>query len=303
MAVMAMLMLFMGPTVRGFRAYDCNNSTGTVEYYSLLEPGPCIETHQQERPIVRSVTGEIVQLKKERLIQVTRCQVIETMVSQYCGFRSRVGVTRYHKFREPYDISAAVCRTAAKDKTITTEKKVYPVKMGTTTSHTQFITGSLDDSHTCQVGVVDYGGKVLGDQTAQAIFEVTIREEWARVNDVTGMITMASSGIIAPVKDQTVMDSAEGTYVWQHTEQACPDSIVQLYYGEVKVLTGLPEDGPETFVGGLVIVEGRNKDQVAGLEITENLVMCGRAGVRTHIKNIIVFFSPNGRNGSGIWQV
>ncbi len=39
-------------------------------------------------------------------------------------------------------------------------------------------------------------------------------------------------------------------------------------------------------------MEGSEKDQVAGLELTESFLLCGRAAMRTHIKNIVIFFHP-----------
>jgi len=42
-------------------------------------------------------------------------------------------------------------------------------------------------------------------------------------------------------------------------------------------------------VGGLVIVDGPKKDQVAGLELTETYVLCGRHAAKTHIRNMVVF--------------
>ncbi len=45
-------------------------------------------------------------------------------------------------------------------------------------------------------------------------------------------------------------------------------------------------------VGGLAIVEGSEKDQVAGLELTESFLLWGRAAMHTHIKNIVIFFHP-----------
>ncbi|MFO0005846.1 MAG: hypothetical protein ACK559_32445, partial [bacterium] len=77
------------------------------------------------------------------------------------------------------------------------------------------------------------------------------------------MITM-DSGIISRTTDRSIMDSAEGTYVWSHYEESCPDTIVKLYSGPIKVLTNTSA----TFNGGLAIVEGRDKNQVAGLELT-----------------------------------
>jgi hypothetical protein len=48
-----------------------------------------------------TVYGEIVQIKQDRIISVFRFQVIETIVSQYCGHFSSAGVTRYIRFRDP----------------------------------------------------------------------------------------------------------------------------------------------------------------------------------------------------------
>jgi hypothetical protein len=39
-------------------------------------------------------------------------------------------------------------------------------------------------------------------------------------------------------------------------------------------------------------MSGRDKNQVAGLELKKTMVLCGRAVQRTHIKNIAVFFHP-----------
>ena len=50
-----------------------------------------------------------------------------------------------------------------------------------------------------------------------------------------------------------------------------PDSIVQLYLGDIKVLS----NSSSSYVGGLAIVEGSEKDQVAGLELTESFLLCG----------------------------
>ncbi len=44
--------------------------------------------------------GEIVQIKKEWLVQVTRCMASQTVKSAYCWFQSRSGVERYDKFHE-----------------------------------------------------------------------------------------------------------------------------------------------------------------------------------------------------------
>jgi hypothetical protein len=63
---------------------------------------------------------------------------------------------------------------------------------------------------------------------------------------------------------------------------------VQLYLGSIKVLS----NSSTSYIGGLAIVEGSEKDQVASLELTESFLLCGRAAMQTHIKNIVIFFHP-----------
>jgi hypothetical protein len=43
-----------------------------------------------------------MQMKRERLIRITRCHFVESVLSQYCSWQSRAGVVRYLKFWEPY---------------------------------------------------------------------------------------------------------------------------------------------------------------------------------------------------------
>jgi hypothetical protein len=47
-----------------------------------------------------------------------------------------------------------------------------------------------------------------------------------------------------------------------------------------------------TFTDGTAIMSGRDKNQVAGLELKETMILCGRAAGTTHIKSIAVFFHP-----------
>ncbi len=75
------LMLTGAPRIYGFQAYDCNNASAPLEQYSLLEPEPCPDMLKQHE-LERNLEGEIMQLKKERLIHTTRCQVYETIQTQ-----------------------------------------------------------------------------------------------------------------------------------------------------------------------------------------------------------------------------
>ena len=63
--------------------------------------------------IERELYGEIVQIKKEWLVQVTRCTATQTIKSVYCGWQSRTGPERYANFHDPITIEPADCRRAA----------------------------------------------------------------------------------------------------------------------------------------------------------------------------------------------
>ncbi len=246
--------------VEGFQAYNCSNSSNPVDMYSLLDPEPYPDVAMDD-VVKRMLHGEIVQMKRERLIRITRCHVVKSIMSQYCGWQSRAGVVRYLKFHEPYTVEPSACRHAKKTGMIVINKKSWPVQMG---GLSDYLEGSLDLAHNCQVGTHTHGGVVIDCHVTQSILEVSVRMEWARVDEVSGMIT-TTSGIIAPVTDRSMMETLDGTYVWEYSQEDCPDSIVQLYLGSIKVLS----NSSTSYVGGLAIVEGSTKDQVAGLELGE----------------------------------
>jgi hypothetical protein len=86
LAMVAMLCLVgQGRLVMGFVAYDCANSTNRMDAYSLLEPAAC-PTHGDHHEVERTIFGEIVQMKKDRTVPIFKCMVIESVMSQYCGF-------------------------------------------------------------------------------------------------------------------------------------------------------------------------------------------------------------------------
>ena len=183
----------------------------------------------------RTIYGEIVQIKTERRVPVYRCAVIETVVSQYCGFLSAGGVVRYLKFREPRRVEAQDCRRARTTGRLTIGGKEYQVTAGTTTSHSTFLAGDLTDTGDCSTGTMEtVTGAKLGGQAAQAVYEITVSEELAKVNDLSGTITL-DNGIASKVGDLSLMDSMVGTYVWDHEEEACSKTLIQLYLSLIHI--------------------------------------------------------------------
>jgi hypothetical protein len=198
-----------------------------VESYSLLEPDTCANMGK-DGEVETSVYGEVAQVKQDRMIPVFRCMVIETLVAQYCGMFSAAGVKRYIRFRELRPLEAWECRQARLNGQVHINGKMLVGKIGATISHTMFLTGGLDDESRCEVGIVTLpDGKVLNRQVAQGLYEITLREEFARLNKLTGSLTLTSG-------DKSLVDSLEGTVVWEYDAMACPQMTVKLFRGMMK---------------------------------------------------------------------
>jgi hypothetical protein len=52
------------------------------------------------------------------------------------------------------------------------------------------------------------GGRKIGGQAAQAVYEITVLEEYAKVNNMTGTIIVAS-GLNAKAADLSLTNSVE----------------------------------------------------------------------------------------------
>jgi hypothetical protein len=287
---LALLMCLMGSPVEGFTAYDCSNRSNIVEAYSLLEPNVCANMGK-EGEVETTVYGEIVQIKQDRIIPVFRCIVVETLISQYCGMFSAAGVTRYIRFWELKPLEAWECRQARRSGKIVINRQTLE---GQDRSNpiTQHVPGRrLDDDSRCEVGNVTLpDGKALDGQAAQGLYEITLREEFARLNELTGSLTL-TSGVQVAAGDKSIVDSLEGTVVLEYDSMACPQTIVRLYRGMMKAYV----NQTNTYEGSTVVVEHQDKDQAAGLELAESFILCGHHAFRTHIKNIAVFIHKDNR--------
>jgi hypothetical protein len=222
--------------------------------------------------IKRELYGEIVQIKKEQLVQVTRCTASQTVKSAYCGFQSRSGVERYDKFRDPIVIEPTDCRLAAKTGRFKIKGKEYLFKMSDRRLLIVNLVGGLDSNNNREVGLFKVNGVSLRSQVATAMYKIYVRQEWARANNLIGTIKL-SEYLISTTMDRTLVDSGEGTYVWDYLQDACPNTMVSLYRGRIKVLT----NSTATFTDSTAIVSGRDKNQVAGLELKETMILCERA--------------------------
>jgi hypothetical protein len=250
-----------------------------------LEPAAC-PTTQHHHKVERTIFAEIIQMKQDRMVPVFRCSVIESLMSQYCGFNSAGGVVRYITFREPSRVEAQDCWAAGVTHKLAVGGKEFRVTTGTTISHSTFLNGNLTDSSYCETRVLELaGGGKIGGQATQAVYKITVLEEYAKVNYLTGSI-MVASGITAKAADLSLRDLCmEGTYVWTHSQEECPRTLVQLYRGPIKIFS----NRTSSLEGGLALMEDKVKEQVAGLELGMMFVLCGNWALPIHISNIPVF--------------
>jgi hypothetical protein len=98
-------------------------------------------------------------------------------------------VTRYLKFREPLIVDPLECARAKESGgNITIGDRVFKAKINSCTLHSFFISGSLDRKHNCEVGAVVFGIYTLDYQSAQTVLEISLMEEFAKVNDMTSCL-------------------------------------------------------------------------------------------------------------------
>jgi hypothetical protein len=204
---------------------------------------------------------------------------------------SAAGVARYIRFREPKPLEAWECRQARKSGKIVINGQTLEGKIGATALHSMYLASGLDNESRCEVGIITFpDGKTLDGQAAQGLYEITLREEFARLNELTGSLTL-TSGVQAAAGDKSIVDSLEGTVVWEYNSMACPQTIVRLYRGMMKAYV----NQSNTYEGSTVVVEHQDKDQAAGLQLAESFILCGHQAFKTHIKNIAVFIHKDDR--------
>jgi hypothetical protein len=177
-------------------------------------------------------------------------------------------------------------RPLLEDGNITIANRNFRARIGTTTSHSFFVAGGLDDAHHCQVGSVTVGSNVFEYQATQTILEVTLLEEFAKISEIHGLIRLPGR-IQAKVADQSVSDSVMGTVVWKYKPTSCPGGLSQLFRGNLKIYA----NSSSSFLGGIAVLE--EKGQVAGLQLQSSFLLCHHPAFKTHLKDILIIVHPD----------
>ena len=127
MMTMMLVMLAGLPECAAFRAYDCNNQSSQIEQYSLLDPEPCgnmEKVHAIERELY---VGEITQIKKKRLVQITKCTASQTVKSSCCGVPEPLGCGVIRQIPRPDHDRANGLPASCQDGAVQAQREGLPV--------------------------------------------------------------------------------------------------------------------------------------------------------------------------------
>jgi hypothetical protein len=151
-----------------FGAFDCNNKSAPIKKYSLFDLELC-RNMQKAHSVQRELYGEMVQIMKERLVQVPRRTMTNTIELWKCGFQSRAGIKWYNKLRELLAVEPADCRMAAKTGEFKIKGKDYPIKMNVQRTIIVNLIVGLDNKGNCEVGMYEIKGMPLRSQVVIAV--------------------------------------------------------------------------------------------------------------------------------------
>jgi hypothetical protein len=141
---------------------------------------------------------------------------------------------------------------------------VFRGNIGTTTSHSFFIAGG----HHCSRETLHLGDGGKHDyQSPQTVIELTLLEEFAKINELTGKIRLPGD-LVARAANKSIRDSIMGTMVWQYKSTTCPQGLAQLFSGMIKIFSNYTAN----FIDAVAILEDRG--QVAGLELKDSVFLC-----------------------------
>jgi hypothetical protein len=116
---------------------------------------------------------------------------------------------------------------------------------------------------------------------------VTLTEEYAKINELTGKIRLPGDLVARAAADKSIRDSIMGTMVWQYKATTCPQGLTQLFRGMIKIFS----NDTENFVDAVAILE--DCGQVAGLELKNSVFLCHLPAYKTHLKDILMVIHPD----------
>jgi hypothetical protein len=63
--------------------------------------------------------------------------------------------------------------------------------IGAMVSHAVFLSGGMDDDSICESGIISFpDSKTMSGQASQGLYEITLREEFTKMNELAGSLTL-----------------------------------------------------------------------------------------------------------------
>jgi hypothetical protein len=116
------------------------------------------------------------------------------------------GDIKVHQVRKHKTIEASESHPVKADRRVALAGQTVLSKTGTITSYSIYLSGNMDGKNNCKVWIMKFpDGKTLGWRTAQAIYKITLKEEFAKMNKLTG--TMFSSSLKTKASDKSMVPS------------------------------------------------------------------------------------------------
>jgi hypothetical protein len=109
---------------------------------------------------------EIVQMKQDQIIPISRCQNIVSQYCRYCRHCSSAGIIRYITFREPRALEAWNATKHECTEKWTNYSSYHQGKV----PHSMFLSGNMDDDSNCEASIISFPkGKTMKGQTAKGV--------------------------------------------------------------------------------------------------------------------------------------
>jgi hypothetical protein len=149
-------------------------------------------------------------MKWVHIIPVFRCQII---ISHYCGHWFSTGISRYIRFSKHKTMEASEYHPVKADRQVALAGQTVLSKKGAITSYSMYLSGNMDGNNNCKLQIIKFpDGKTLGWCTDQAIYKITLKEEFAKMNKLTG--TMFSSSLKTKASDKSMVPSFGSMECW-----------------------------------------------------------------------------------------
>ena len=261
-----------------FEVFDCEETTSETTILDTEEPEQCPgEKGKLEEAGTWDV--QVLHVGQDRPIRGFRCQATITQEVEYCGFDSISYGKTYPKWREPRKISAKECEEAGRDGTVKIFGTRRQSELGKELHAMEWTTGRRDENGRCIYG---WDSEKFRHTIMRSTSTFKVEEILGTFNNATKKVTF--EGLQAR-EDHPIWEDIQGTnIVWSRQEDQCSQSVREIQTGLAKVW--LEHDGE--WSGAKVMLRDPEREEDMGLELQEEVLICGRACRKTHIKDVAI---------------